>query len=244
MPIENMVVIDIGFHSDDLLLQGTLHLPAVPRPPLVIGCHGLHSNKDSPKQIALAEACSRLGLAYFRFDHRGCGRSQGEFEKVTSLPARCRDLRSALNTIRNRAETGDLIGLFGSSMGGTVCLSIAGSSEVAAVVTFAAPVRSRTHNQILKQPGDSNAGGIHFDARKSDFDISEKLSRVSNILIIHGEADETVPLSHAKEIHRLAREPKKLIVQPNGDHRMSNTRHQSDFIRKTSEWFKSGLCHH
>jgi alpha-beta hydrolase superfamily lysophospholipase len=109
MPIKNMVVIDIAFLSDDLLLQGTLHLPAAPRPPLVIGCHGLHSNKDSPKQIALARACNRLGLAYFRFDHRGCGRSQGEFEKVTSLSARCRDLRNALDTVRNRAEIGDHI---------------------------------------------------------------------------------------------------------------------------------------
>jgi len=242
MTIENMKIIDIAFLCDDLLLQGCLHLPATPRPPVVIGCHGLHSDKDSPKQIALARACNRLGMAYFRFDHRGCGISQGKFEKVTSLAARCRDLINALEAVKNQTETGESIGLFGSSMGGTVCLSIAAEIDAAAIVTFAAPVRSRTHDQPLKQPDNSSCGKIYLDAHKSDFDISGKISQISNILIIHGEADETVPLSHAKEIHRLAGEPKKLIVQPYGDHRMSNAQHQHDFIREASGWFHSGLC--
>ena len=63
------------------------------------------------------------------------------------------------------------------------------------------------------------------------------------MLIIHGETDNTVPLSHAEEIHRLAGDPKKLIVQKNGDHRMSNEVHQNEFIREASLWFKSELFH-
>lgn len=65
--------------------------------------------------------------------------------------------------------------------------------------------------------------------------------KVENILIVHGEADEIVPLPHAQEIYRLAREPKKLIVQKNGDHRMSSKKHQVEFIHKASRWLKSGL---
>lgn len=76
---------DIQFAADGFRLKGTLHLPAADNPPVVIGCHGLLSDRSSPKQIALAEACNALGLAFFRFDHRGCGESTGRLEAVTSL---------------------------------------------------------------------------------------------------------------------------------------------------------------
>ena len=242
MPTEKSIIKDISFFSDGFKLKGYLHLPTTGRPPVVIGCHGLHSSSNSPKQIALADQCNRLGIAYFRFDHRGCGGSEGKFEAVTSLEARCRDLADAVAVITGTSYTGDRFGLFGSSMGGTVCLSIAAEIDAAAIVTFAAPLRSRTHEQPLKQPDNTSCGKIYLDAHKSDFDISVKIPQISNILIIHGEADETVPLSHAEEIHRLAGEPKKLVVQPCGDHRMSNAQHQHDFIREASGWFQSGLC--
>ena len=62
--------------------------------PLVVGCHGLLSDRRSPKQTALAGACQRQGMAYFRFDHRGCGESEGRLEEHTTLEARCSDLLS------------------------------------------------------------------------------------------------------------------------------------------------------
>lgn len=241
MATKNSKVKEISFHSDGLILKGTLHLPAIDHPPVVIGSHGLYSNQDSPKQIALARACIALGIAYFRFDHRGCGRSQGDFEQVSSLVARCRDLKKAVAAIKSRNEIGHCCGLFGSSMGGAVCLRVAAQLKVNTIVTFAAPLRSRIGDGKLKQSKEPEALGIFLDAEKRDFDISEHLSQVSNILIIHGEKDETVPLFHAEEIHRLAGEPKKLIVQQNGDHRMSGKKHQIGFIDKASLWLKSGL---
>ena len=45
---------DITFSCDDFELKASLHLPPVGRPPVVIGCHGLLSDRNSPKQIALA----------------------------------------------------------------------------------------------------------------------------------------------------------------------------------------------
>ena len=241
MPPKIMKLIDISFHSDGLILRGILHLPAIDHPPVIIGSHGLYSNQESPKQIALARACNALGMAYFRFDHRGCGSSQGEFEQVTSLAARCRDLTKALEAIQNRSEIGHRIGLFGSSMGGTVCLSVAAELKADAIVTFAAPLGSSIGDWGLRQSNNPESPGIYLDAAKKDFDISEHLSQVRNLLIIHGETDKTVPLCHAEEIHRLAGDPKKLIIQKNGDHRMSNEIHQIEFIREASRWFKSEL---
>ena len=234
-------IVEIAFQSGALILNGTLHLPALDQAPVVIGSHGLYSNRQSPKQIALACACNALGMAYFRFDHRGCGSSQGDFERVTSLAARCQDLKSAVDAIKSRPEIGRGIGLFGSSMGGAVCLSVAAQLKVGTVVTFAAPLCSRIDDVRLKRSIKPDTPQIFLDTEKSHFNLSENVSQVNNILIIHGQKDETVPLSHAEEIHRLAGNPKKLIVQQNGDHRMSDENHQNEFIREASRWFKAGL---
>lgn len=241
MSANNSTLKEISFQSDQLVLSGTLHLPAIAHPPVVIGSHGLHSNQDSPKQIALARACNLLGMAYFRFDHRGCGHSQGEFEQVTSLSARCTDMKNAIAAIKSQNEATVRIGLFGSSMGGTVCLSVASEYKIDAIVTFAAPLRSRVSGERYCQATHSDPCGIFLDTGKTDFDISNHLWQVNNILIFHGSEDETVPLIHAEEIHRLVGTPKKLIIQQNGDHQMSNKMHQNEFIHEAAQWFKSGL---
>ena len=234
---EKFIQNDISFNADGLKLQGILHLPENRRPPLVIGCHGLYSSSSSPKQMALAEQCNRFGIAYFRFDHRGCGSSEGEFGLVTSLEARCRDLIAAVEIINNRIDTGDRLGLFGSSMGGTVCLRTAGRLAADAVVTVAAPVRS----DLIGNHPEIPRSEIVFDAAKRQFDITEGLAKIGNILIFHGQADDVVPVSHARVIYQLARKPKKIIIQKQGDHPMSNKEHQQEFVREASSWFRRRL---
>ncbi len=231
---------DIQFTADGFQLKGTLHLPAADNPPVVIGCHGLLSDRSSPKQIALAQACNALGLAFFRFDHRGCGESAGRLEEVTSLEGRASDLLHAIRLLEARPGLGKQIGLFGSSMGGAVCLRVASEREVAAVVTFAAPVRSlplKRPNRIDASPDHSRIASVLRDA----FELGGTLGRVRNILVVHGEADELVPLTHAHEIVDQAGEPKRLLVQKGGDHLMSAATHQTEFIREASLWLSNGL---
>lgn len=222
----------ITFSSDNLLLKGTLHLPTIDRPPVVIGSHGLFSNSSSPKQIAMARECNAIGIAFFRFDHRGCGKSEGNFNEVTSLKARCKDLICAIKTISARNDTGHRIGLFGSSMGGAVCISVASSLNIDAIVTFAAPLNSSSINKALERSDYE---------KKFQFDISGKLSDVHNILMFHGDADTVVPHAHAKKIFDKVGMPKRLIIQKGGDHRMSNKGHQERFIRESVNCFKKGL---
>jgi alpha-beta hydrolase superfamily lysophospholipase len=241
MSTEKSIIKDISFFSDGFKLRGSLHLPSVNRPPVVIGSHGLYSSSSSPKQIALADQCNRFGIAYFRFDHRGCGCSEGKFEAVTSLEARCKDLADAVAVITGTTDTGDRFGLFGSSMGGTVCLSVAGELGVHTLVTFAAPIRSRIMGTGLPMFKDADTPGIFLDAQNRRFDITDRLPGICNILIFHGEADDVVPVSHAEEIYNLAKQPKKLIKQEQGDHPMSNEAHQKTFVKEAVLWFQSGL---
>lgn len=230
---------NITFSSNGFILRGTLHLPTAERPPVVIGSHGLFSSGSSPKQIALARQCNDLGIAFFRFDHRGCGKSDGIFRDVTSLEARCNDMTIAIKTIQNRKDTGNRIGLFGSSMGGAVCLSVFAASHACSIVTCAAPVRSSSIIKRLEKSDHSNKLTPPFYKRYLDSDISDKLPSTHHILIFHGDSDDLVPSSNAKEIYEKAGNPKKLIIQKQGDHRMSSKTHQEYFVRESALWFKS-----
>jgi len=218
----------LEFTSGGYTLIGTLHLPEPPRAPMVIGCHGLMADRSSPKQVELAYACCRQGIGYFRFDHRGCGESQGEFNRVTSLEGRQLDLMNAIRQVRSLDACNGVIGLFGSSMGGTVCLSVYHAENITAMVTVAAPLHSRF----------SHAEDHPFSL---SFDITAEASRVKNILIFHGECDEVVPISHARSLYARASHPKKVTIQPCGDHRMSDPDHQNAFIRQSVKWFAKSL---
>jgi alpha-beta hydrolase superfamily lysophospholipase len=233
--------INITFEADGFLLKGMLHLPKTDLPPVVIGSHGLLSNSYSPKQIALARECNAQGIAYFRFDHRGCGQSEGVFNDITSLDGRRSDLISAVNTIRMRKDIGKRFGLFGSSMGGAVCISVADALDIDAWVTYASPVRSSS-----LPLGSKNSDGAEkikplLDRKNLIWDISNQLIHLHHIFILHGDSDAIVSPAHAHEIYTKSRNPKKLILQKSGNHSMSNKKHQKDFLREAVSWFKKWL---
>ncbi len=236
---KNPAVEEVLFSSEKFLLKGFLHLPPVHLPPLVIGLHGLFSDKNSPKQIELAQQCNRRDIAFFRFDHRGCGESDAPFGEKTSLDGRCTDLIAAVKMLKTRNDLSARVGLFGSSMGGAVCLAAARDAKPAAIVTWAAPIRSIDLIENRAVPETPENARIPF--KKNPFDISNRLSDIHNILILHGEKDETVPLSHASEIFKSVRDPKKLILFSSSDHRMSRRADQQKFMRLAASWFESYL---
>ncbi len=231
----------LQFRCEGFNLTGTLHLPEVPNPPVVIGSHGLLANRNSVKQISLATACNRAGLAYVRFDHRGCGDSDGQFLEVTTLSARVNDLYHAVKTMQQLSQTGPLAALFGSSFGGTVVLDYAAQYAVPALVTYAAPINSTSihHGNIRDNDGQSPSSDLLTDALA--FDISPRIASAKNILICHSQGDETVPVSHAKEIYRLCENPKELLIFEGGDHRMSDPSHQHDFEHRFIDWIVTNI---
>lgn len=228
------------FEADGLVLHGILHLPENQHPPLVVGAHGLLSTGESPKQQALADGCNRLGIAYFRFDHRGCGKSQGVFSEVTTFEGRCRDLAAAIAMLAGRPRLGPVSGLFGSSLGGAAVLAVAPDHDIRAVVTLAAPVRSSAVRTALHRRREPALAGIRQG--RIDFDISARLPAIHHVLVCHGDADEVVDYENALEIYKSAREPKKLLRLEGADHPISAPKHQKAFMENALAWFKQYLA--
>ncbi|MFO7839665.1 MAG: alpha/beta fold hydrolase [Desulfosalsimonadaceae bacterium] len=229
----------LWFQSENFRLHGTLHLPDREKPPVVVGSHGLLSTGESPKQIDLAKKCNRAGIAFFRFDHRGCGQSQGDFSLATTFAGRVRDVETAVDTLQKSGETHGKIGLFGSSMGGAAVLAAAGRLLPFAVVTVAAPIKASAISAPYINDAANSRALESLRRQNLDFDISGRLSAVSGLLMFHGDADKIVPYENARRIYELAGSPKELVRLENGDHPMSDENHQELFLKKSSEWFSA-----
>ncbi len=239
----NVQDLRIKFFSNHLALDGILHLPETPAPPLVIGSHGLEGSKDSAKQRLLSRILPDAGIAYFRFDHRGCGKSQGSFVEDTSIELRARDIIDALQHLLSLGVTSRNIALFGSSMGGAACIRAWGDIckldiQLRGLVICAAPLKSITIKNIPTQAnGRRPALPLSFFARNLLFDLTDQARELSNILIFHGEADDVVPANNAEDIYDHALEPKQLIIQPGGDHQMSDPAHRKTFEKQALNWY-------
>ena len=241
-----MDIREVHIPVSGLHLTAMLHLPDTPNPPVVIGSHGLLSTKDSGKQLTLAESCTAFGAAYLRLDHRGCGESEGRFLD-TSLETRIEDLLAAATMLRGLGLTQNGLALFGSSMGGATCLAswkplVAQGYPLKAMVSLAAPVDGRgiTDAALAAQDELQNVP-LSFYKENMGFDIAPDLSAIQRILVVHGDNDSIVPIENAHRIMALARTPKELIINENGDHRMSNPDHQARFFTRATAWLRDAL---
>lgn len=239
--------IDIDFISQGFGLKGILHLPKVKNPPLVIGSHGLEGSKDSAKQMVLSKTLIQKNIAFLRFDHRGCGQSQGEFVKDTSLEKRTRDLIDVTKHILSLGLTSNRVALFGSSMGGATCINAwetiaAMKILLCGMVLCSAPIQSLTIKNIPTQSnGNRPTLPLSFFAQNLLFDLTPKAKQLSNLLIFHGDADQVVPVTNGHQIYRVAKEPKELIIHKNGDHQMTAKKDRADFNQRAADWFSRCL---
>jgi alpha-beta hydrolase superfamily lysophospholipase len=232
---------NVSWASQGYLLSGCLHIPKVDSFPVVIGSHGLFSDAASPKQISLANRCNQAGIGFLRFDHRGCGSSEGMFNEVTSLESRAQDLLSAVAWIHDRFGKETKIGFFGSSMGGAACLRAAKHAVPRVMVTLAAPVESSSLWEVMEKSGEADTIDPMFRRNRFSFDLSGDISGIHHILVLHGENDLVVPVAHSEIIFNSAQNPKKRIIFPGGDHRLSMAHHQRVFLNETISWVERHL---
>lgn len=236
---------ETNFKVDEFTLKGTLHLPPGPMPPLVVGSHGLEGSRNSAKQMLLSKVLPASNIAFFRFDHRGCGDSQGSFIKDTSLEKRARDLCAAVGHVFEMGVTSNQIALFGSSMGGATCIKAWQDLEragfrIQGAVLCASPVNTRTIKRI-PLTGNDKRPDLSLDFFKENllYDLSDQAKALHHVMIFHGRADEVVPVENAEILYATMQTPKEMILHDGGDHQMTNRAHQQGFEQKMTAWYKS-----
>ncbi len=252
----------IQFTCQGSVLQGMLHLPAAhsstrsfthscsllpPLPPLVIGSHGLGGSMESAKQQLLSRLLPENGIAFLRFDHRGCGISEGDFATDTSLSKRAADMLHAIEHVQQMNLTDKRIFLFGSSLGGSTCIStwsklVENGMPPCGAILCAAPVNTLTISQLPLAGNDRRPSlPISFFKNNLLFDLTDELSALHHLLIFHGDRDQTVPVENAYTLYSNAGEPKELVIFKGGDHQMSNKADQKKFEKKALTLLKN-IC--
>ncbi|MFI5272276.1 MAG: alpha/beta hydrolase [Ktedonobacterales bacterium] len=201
-----------------------------PRPEtnrVIIGCHGYRGSKS--ELIGIATAMWRAGFNVLLFDYHGHGADVGA--PVTLGYREVQDFFGAVDYVAARVEQA-AIGVIGFSMGASV--AIMGSArrpEVRAVVAdspFASHAAVVAHNveRITHVSGRLIASVADvFIARSagyrgSDVAPEREVAAIAPrpLLLIHGTADDTIPVAQVHRVYAAAGNPKELWLGEGAPH--------------------------
>ena len=151
----------------------------------------------------LAEFALR-GYGILALNYRGAGGMPGR-------PDQERLIADAL-ALYDKAEVLPVV--WGTSLGAALAVQVASRRQAAAVILetpFASLCETAQHHYPLIP-----ACLVLPDNR---WDSAALIGRITApLLILHGDADQVVPLTHGQSLYRRAPAPKKMIVYPGGRH--------------------------
>jgi alpha/beta superfamily hydrolase len=249
-----MAVEEIRLKSDGLELAGELHVPSRHRAqPALCICHGIPVSAPDPADkgyAPLAQRSCQAGFVTLIFNFRGTGKSEGNLDVMGWT----RDLQAALDFLYDREETDKArMYLLGFSGGAAVSVyAAAREPRVSVVVTCACPADFRSLHekqtpveavQRFRQIGairDSDFPAS-IEEWERGFDTVSPIDWVDKIsprplLLVHGDADELIPLEHARRLYQKAKQPKELRIIPGAGHRMRLDKTAMDFVL---DWLKA-----
>ena len=206
--------------------------------PYVVFLHGLMSDMNGTKALAIEEHLKKIGHGYIRFDCRGHGESGGKFQNF-GINDWAEDVSLILNKLTNNPVV-----LIGYSMGGWSMLltainhpeKILGLIGIAAAPDFTENILSRLSKENLELLTLNGFVEIPSEYDESPYIISKILidSGKNNLLLIHeipincpvhlfhGSDDEDVPLETSlKLIKNLKSDEVQLTLVKNSNHQFS-----------------------
>ncbi len=198
-------------------------------------------------------------MAVLRFDFRGSGESQGQFEDMT-LSQEISDAKVAFDFLaRRRQVQSNRLGILGLSMGGCVAGCLLGlEPRIKSAALWSAPahIKDLFINKFepeelarYKRRGYTESGAFVIGkAFLQDLDNINPLAGIAKssaaLLVVHGTEDQTVPLSQCQVLYRSAKargvRTEKYVVK-GADHTFNGARWERRVIERTANWFKDTL---
>ena len=258
----------VTFENEGQQLVGILHMPDESKhggkTPGIVMFHGFTGNKTEAHRlfVHIARNLCDAGFTVLRFDFRGSGDSDGEFDDMT-VPGEINDAEKALTFLEEQKWVNkEKVGVIGLSMGGRVASILASKDKrVKFMVLYSpglGPLRerflSRMDRETLQRLDYGKAIKVSngwylkkpFFSSLDDpvpLDVMDKI-RVP-VLIIHSDMDQVVPIEDSEkgyEIIKNLNDKNEFYVVKGGDHTFSEREHTLEVIKKTQEWlFSLGL---
>lgn len=176
---------------------------------VILYCHG-NAGNVTHRAHTLAVLSDSVGASVLVFDYRGYGKSQGKPSEDGILA----DARAARAWLAEREgiSQSDVV-LMGRSLGGAVAVDLAAKDGARALVL---------ESTFTSVP---DVGAYHYPwvpvraLLRTQFDAAAMIGRYGGPLLqSHGDADTIVPYRFGKKLFQAARDPKRLITIPGGDH--------------------------
>ncbi|HQW29662.1 MAG: alpha/beta fold hydrolase [Verrucomicrobiales bacterium] len=195
---------------------------------LVIIGHGVTGNKDRPWAVTLAEGLEKAGFNALRLSFSGNGKSGGKFEDCT-ITKELKDLKTMIDAAEE--EGYHRVCYIGHSMGAAVgVLAAIKDSRIELLVSLAG--MAYTKKFVEREFGDQKPGkGCMWDDKECPLSQAfvDDMNKIDNVLgktekievpwlILHGDADDVVPVEEGREMYASAYEPKELVILPGVDH--------------------------
>ena len=248
----------ITFENHEQRLLGILHIPDgdSDKSPGVVLCHGFTGNRSEAHFIfvKLARALCAKGIAVLRFDFRGSGDSEGDFEDMT-ISGEISDALRAVEVLSEQPRIDrDRIGILGFSLGGCVAACVAGtSSSVRTTVLWAPAHDPESHWGDLATSSNAFpyefAGGFllgrqFIDELPTIRPLEEIAGASGPVLIVHGSEDQAVRVESSENYVRALSDAgipceRKVIV--GADHTFANSGHERDAIDRSVAWFEEHI---
>src|SRR5688572_25532130 len=176
-----------------LIDEGTLP----PRAAVVFGHpHPMHGGTMHTKAVYQGtKGLSRIGCAVLRFNFRGVGRSEGQFDQGEGEQA---DFSAAIDYMAARYP-GARIWAAGFSFGAWIALEVGAAGDRVSVLIGIAP------------PVATSVSGMQYAFPRT-------LESTKPKFFVQGEADEVCPLEALWQFYGRLREPKEMVVIDGADH--------------------------
>jgi len=138
-------------------IVGILHIPdqlkRADKAPGILMLHGFTGNKTEAHRlfVRVARKLCDAGFIVLRFDFRGSGDSDGEFEDTT-VPAQVDDAKKALDYLTSLNQVNqDKVGVIGLSMGGRVAVILSLNDKRVKFLILYSPALGPLKNKFLSQ---------------------------------------------------------------------------------------------
>lgn len=206
-----------------------------PDAPIVYYLHGARWNLTG--HVNRIAQLRRFGFSVFAIDYRGFGRSEGDVPSEASV---YEDARAGWRWVVAREPDASRRFIYGHSLGGAVAIDLA--VQVSAESGGAGGVIVESSFTSLADMAAELANGWPVGLLLSQkFDSLAKIGKIRMpALIVHGSGDRYVPARFSEALFAAAREPKKLLVVPNGSHNNSMLVGDAEYREALREVFGPG----
>ena len=247
---------DVEFLSrrGDVTLSGWW-VPAEGDGPVLIFVHGIGSKRSGDGAVVLAASLHQRGFSALLFDLRGHGSSEGD--QVSGGDHERADVLGAFDFLTGMGVSAERIGLMGFSMGaGTSLMAAAQEPAIRAVV---ADSPFATASDLIAQETARKTVipkwlvpvflpvsklmarqfyGINLGALKPEESVAQLGYPV---LVVHGDADERIPVEHGQRVFEAAHPGSELWVVPDVDHVDAFLTYPEEYVRRVGDYFAARL---